>query len=153
MDCKDRVYTKRVKEMQVRLKEIIKKRANIIIKKTTDMDMILDYFSYASIYGTDIAQSEQGTEDWSKLVKDIPERVLKNHMMIQTEIEKNTSIRQAYLEVAEQESRRQGWDNLAEMEYFSNMDKYENLSFIGQQQAQKSIILNPESLSRTSKSK
>jgi hypothetical protein len=58
MDCKDRVYTKRVKEMQVRLKEIIKKRANIIIKKTTDMDMILDYFSYASIYGTDIAQSE-----------------------------------------------------------------------------------------------
>lgn len=82
MDCKDRVYTKRVKEMQVRLKEIVKKRANIIIKQTTHTDMILDYFSYACIYGTDIAQSEQGMEDWSKLVKDIPERVLKNHMMI-----------------------------------------------------------------------
>lgn len=69
--------------MQVRLKEIIKKRANIIIKQTTHSDMILDYFSYACIYGTDVAANEHGTEDWSKLVKDIPERVLKNHMMIQ----------------------------------------------------------------------
>ena len=82
MDCKDRVYTKRVKEMQVWLKEIIKKRANIIIKQTTHSDMILDYFSYACIYGHDVAQSEQGTEDWTKLVKDIPERILKNHMLI-----------------------------------------------------------------------
>lgn len=83
MDCKDRVYTKRVKEMQCRLKEIIKKRANIIIKQITHSDMILDYFSYACIYGTDVTeQDDQGIEDWSKLVKDIPERVLKNHMMI-----------------------------------------------------------------------
>ena len=82
MDCKDRVYTKRVKEMQARLKEIIKKRANIIIKQTTHSDMILDYFSYACIYGTDVAPSDD-LGDWTKLVKDIPERVLKNHMMIQ----------------------------------------------------------------------
>lgn len=54
----------------------------------------------------------------------------------------------AYMEVAEQESKRQGWDNLAEMEYFSNIDKYENLSFVGQQSKQKSLVLNPESLGR-----
>lgn len=35
------------------------------------------------------------------------------------------------MEVAEEESRRQGWDNLAEMEYFSNLEKYEDLSFVG----------------------
>ena len=105
MDCKDRVYTKRVKEMQARLKEIIKKRANIIIKQTTHSDMILDYFSYACIYGTDVAPSDD-LGDWTKLVKDIPERVLKNHMMIQQELEKDASIRHGYMRVAEEESRR-----------------------------------------------
>ena len=83
MDCKDRVYTKRIKEMQHRLREIIKKRANIIVKQTTHSDMILDYFSYACIYGTDVVdQKDQDLQDWSRLVKDIPERVLKNHMLI-----------------------------------------------------------------------
>jgi hypothetical protein len=81
MDCKDRVYTKRVKEMQVRLKEIIKKRANIIVKRITEIDMILDYFAYTCIYGTDVADNDL-SYDWSRLVKDIPERTLKTHMMI-----------------------------------------------------------------------
>lgn len=59
----------------------------------------------------------------------------------------------AYMEVAEMESKRQGWDNLAEMEYFSNIDKYENLSFVGQQSKQKSLVLNPESLDRENRPK
>lgn len=55
MDCKDRVYTKRNKEMQVRVRDIIKKRSNIIVKKHTDIEMIIDYFAYAVIYGEDVA--------------------------------------------------------------------------------------------------
>ena len=121
------------------MKEIIKKRANIIIKQTTHSDMILDYFSYACIYGHDVAQSEQGTEDWTKLVKDIPERILKNHMLIQQELEKSDQVRHDYMQVAEEESRRQGWDNLAEQEYYSNLEKYENLSFAGEKPQSTSI--------------
>ena len=55
MDCKDRVYTKRTKEMKIRIKEIIRKRSNILVKKDTDLDMIVDYFAYSHIYGQDIA--------------------------------------------------------------------------------------------------
>lgn len=46
------------------------------------------------------------------------------------------------MEIAEEQSRRQGWDNLAQMEYFSNIDKYENLSFVGENiQQSKSIAI------------
>lgn len=55
MDCKDRVYTKRTKEMKLRIKEIIRKRSNILVKKEVDLDMIVDYFSYACIFGEDVA--------------------------------------------------------------------------------------------------
>lgn len=87
MDCKDRVYTKRVKEMQNRVREIIKKRSNVIVKRSTDIEMIVDYFSYACIYGEDVAQDADKPEkiytyNWEKLVKDIPDRTLKNHMVI-----------------------------------------------------------------------
>ncbi len=51
MDCKDRVYTKRTKEMKTRVREIIRKRANILVKKEVDLDMIVDYFAFACIYG------------------------------------------------------------------------------------------------------
>ena len=54
MDCKDRVYTKRTKEMKCRVKEIIRKRSNILVRKETDLDMLVDYFSFVSIYGEDI---------------------------------------------------------------------------------------------------
>lgn len=133
MDCKDRVYTKRVKEMQVRLKDIIKKRANIVVRQMQDIDMIIDYFSYACIYGCDVAEDKQ-VYDFEKLVKDIPEKTLKTHMLIQTQIEQEMpAVRQGYLDVAEEESRRAGWDNLAQQEYFTNLDKYEDLSFVGQE--------------------
>jgi hypothetical protein len=55
MDCKDRVYTKRTKEMRTRVKEIIRKRSNIIVKREVDLDMIVDYFSYVCIFGEDVA--------------------------------------------------------------------------------------------------
>lgn len=88
MDCKDRVYTKRVKEMQLRVRDIIKRRSNILVKRLTDIDMIIDYISYACIYGEDVAQDADKPEkiymyNWEKLVKDIPERTLKNHLEIQ----------------------------------------------------------------------
>ena len=88
MDCKDRVYTKRVKEMQLRVRDIIKRRSNILVKKPTDIDMIIDYISYACIYGEDVAPDAEKAEkvylyNWEKLVKDIPERTLKNHLNIQ----------------------------------------------------------------------
>jgi len=49
--------------------------------------MIIDYFSYTCIYGEDVAPDADKPEkvwlyDWSKLVKEIPEKVLKNHMGI-----------------------------------------------------------------------
>ena len=62
MDCKDRVYTKRTKEMKLRIKEIIRKRSNILVKKEVDLDMIVDYFSYACIFGEDVAQDADKPE-------------------------------------------------------------------------------------------
>jgi len=62
MDCKDRVYTKRTKEMKARVREIIRKRSNILVKKEVDLDMIVDYFSYAVIYGEDIAPDAEKPE-------------------------------------------------------------------------------------------
>ena len=62
MDCKDRVYTKRVKEMQLRVRDIIKRRSNILVKKHTDIDMIIDYISYACIYGEDVAPDADKAE-------------------------------------------------------------------------------------------
>ena len=41
--------------MRTRVKEIIRKRSNIIVKKEVDLDMIVDYFSYVSIFGEDVA--------------------------------------------------------------------------------------------------
>ena len=87
MDCKDRVYTKRVKEMQLRVREIIKKRSNILVKRSVDIDMMIDYFAYACIYGEDVATDAVKAEkiylyNWEKLVKDIPERTLKAHLNI-----------------------------------------------------------------------
>ena len=93
MDCKDRVYTKRTKEMKTRVREIIRKRSNILVKKEVDLDMIVDYFAFACIYGQDVAPDAEKPEkvylyDWTRLVRDIPERTLKNHMFIQRELEK-----------------------------------------------------------------
>ena len=48
--------------MKARVKDIIRKRCNIILKKETDLDMIVDYFSYACIYGEDIAPDAEKTE-------------------------------------------------------------------------------------------
>ena len=48
--------------MRARVKEIIRKRTNILIKKDTDLDMIVDYFSYAIIYGEDVAPDADKTE-------------------------------------------------------------------------------------------
>lgn len=49
--------------------------------------MIIDYISYACIYGEDVAADADKAEkvylyNWEKLVKDIPERTLKNHLTI-----------------------------------------------------------------------
>eukprot|EP00353_Schmidingerella_taraikaensis_P007507 CAMPEP_0185590670 /NCGR_PEP_ID=MMETSP0434-20130131/61599_1 /TAXON_ID=626734 ORGANISM="Favella taraikaensis, Strain Fe Narragansett Bay" /NCGR_SAMPLE_ID=MMETSP0434 /ASSEMBLY_ACC=CAM_ASM_000379 /LENGTH=70 /DNA_ID=CAMNT_0028215023 /DNA_START=133 /DNA_END=345 /DNA_ORIENTATION=+ len=60
MDCKDRVYTKRVKEMQLRVREIVKRRSNVLVRKMSDIDMIIDYMAYACIYGEDVAPSSGG---------------------------------------------------------------------------------------------
>ncbi|CDW89926.1 UNKNOWN [Stylonychia lemnae] len=136
MDCKDRVYTKRTKEMKLRIKEIIRKRSNILVKKEVDLDMIVDYFSYACIYGEDVANDADKPEkvylyDWTKLVKDIPEKTLKNHMVIQKELEmQRPQIAIDMQEISEQKAVQQGYENLAQMEYFTNIDKYEDLSFI-----------------------
>jgi len=70
------------------VRDIIKKRSNIIVKRYTDIEMIIDYFAYACIYGEDVAPeashpSQVFLYDWGKLVKDIPDRCLKNHMSIQ----------------------------------------------------------------------
>ena len=94
MDCKDRVYTKRTKEMKSRVREIIRKRTNIICKKEVELEMMVDYFSYACIYGEDVAPDADKPEkvylyDWTKLVRDIPEKTIKNHMNIQKELEKD----------------------------------------------------------------
>ena len=62
MDCKDRVYTKRTKEMKTRVKEIIRKRSNILVKKEVDLDMIVDYFAYACIYGEDVSADAEKPE-------------------------------------------------------------------------------------------
>jgi hypothetical protein len=53
----------------------------------TDIDMICDYFSYACIYGEDVAPEADKPEkvylyNWEKLVRDIPERTLKSHLQI-----------------------------------------------------------------------
>ena len=87
MDQKDRVYTRRNKELLNRVKEIIKLRSNVVIKKFSDLDMIVDYFSYAIIYGQDVSAEacrpeKVYTYDWSKLVKDIPEKTIRNHLAI-----------------------------------------------------------------------
>ena len=34
------------------------------------------------------------------------------------------------LEISEQKAILKGWDNMAQMEYFSNLEKYEDLSFV-----------------------
>ena len=50
--------------------------------------MIIDYISYACIYGEDVAADADKPEkvylyNWEKLVRDIPEKTLKNHLNIQ----------------------------------------------------------------------
>lgn len=62
MDSKDRVYTKRTKEMKTRVREIIRKRSNILVKREVDLDMMVDYFAYACIYGEDVAPDADKTE-------------------------------------------------------------------------------------------
>lgn len=48
--------------MKLRIKEIIRKRSNILCKKDTDLDMIVDYFAYAHIYGQDITLDAEKPE-------------------------------------------------------------------------------------------
>ena len=97
--------------------------------------MIIDYFAYACIYGEDVATDADKSEkiylyNWEKLVKDIPERTLKSHLLIQQQLERDKpQVAADYMEISEQRAQQEGWSNLAEMEYFSNIDKYEDLSF------------------------
>ena len=41
--------------MKTRVKEIIRKKSNILIRREVDLDMIVDYFAFACIYGEDVA--------------------------------------------------------------------------------------------------
>ena len=47
MDAKDRIYTKRTKELLVTVREIIKKKTGLISMRHCDLDMLVDYFAYA----------------------------------------------------------------------------------------------------------
>lgn len=83
MDQKDRVYTKRTKEMKAGVREIIKKRANIIIKDVYELDMICNYFSYIYINGSDVSDGAEKHEkvytyNWEDILCDIPKRTIKN---------------------------------------------------------------------------
>lgn len=51
------------------------------------------------------------------------------------------------MDVAEEESRKAGWENLAQQEYFTNLDKYEDLSFIGDYKPQ--ISTYPQESTKT----
>ena len=69
--------------------------------------MIIDYISYACIYGEDVAADADKPEkvylyNWEKLVRDIPEKTLKNHLNIQQQIEiEKPRIHNDYLEISE----------------------------------------------------
>jgi hypothetical protein len=117
------------------VKEIIKLRSNVVIKKFSDLDMIVDYFSYAIIYGQDVTAEacrpeKVYTYDWSKLVKDIPEKTVTNHLAIQKDIEvSKPRVAEEYVEIADQKAKQNGWDSLTQKEYFTNIDRYEDLTF------------------------
>ena len=56
--------------MKTRVKEILRKRSNILVKREVDLDMIVDYFSFACIYGEDVAADADKPEkvylyDWT----------------------------------------------------------------------------------------
>ena len=62
----------------------------------TDIAMIIDYFSYAVIYGEDVVPEGQQSNissgraymyDWSKLIKGVPDRTIRGHLAIQKELE------------------------------------------------------------------
>ncbi len=112
----------------MRVREIIRKRSNILVKKECDLDMIVDYFAYACIFGQDVAPDADKPEkvylyDWTRLVRDIPERTLKNHMYIQREMEKERpQLAMDMLEISEQKAVQNGWDSFAEQRYFENIE-------------------------------
>ena len=73
--------------------------------------------------------------DWGKLVKDVPEKTIRNHLAIQKDIELNKPrVAADYTEISEQKARQNGWDSLTQKEYFTNIDKYEDLTFTAQNQ-------------------
>mmetsp|Transcript_8539 Transcript_8539/g.14400 ORF Transcript_8539/g.14400 Transcript_8539/m.14400 type:complete len:210 (-) Transcript_8539:295-924(-) len=137
MDDKDRVYTKRTKDLHTTVRDIIKSRSNITPKRYTDIDMIVDYFSYAIIHGQDVVADAQKADqgrtylyDWSKLVKGIPERTIKSHLAIQKELEgRNPEVAKDFTQISEQKAVQAGWESIHQKNYFMNIDKYEDLTF------------------------
>ena len=100
--------------------------------------MIIDYFAYAIIFGQDVAPEAERPEkvylfDWGKLVKDVPEKTIRNHLAIQKDIELHKpTVAADYTEISEQKAKQNGWDSLTQKEYFTNIDKYEDLTFTAQ---------------------
>lgn len=67
--------------------------------------MIINYFAYACIYGCDVGAEATDTNE--KLLKDIPEKTLKTHLLIQEKLEVELPrIKEDYLQIAEEQSRR-----------------------------------------------
>ena len=57
---------------------------------------------------------------------------MKNHMKIQKQLEmEKPQMILEMLEINEKKAIEEGWDNLAQQEYFTNIDRYEDLSFVG----------------------
>ena len=54
-------------------------------------------------------------------------------MLVQQKLEEESQqVKFDYRAVAEEASRKEGWDSLAQQEYFSNIEQFEDLSFVGE---------------------
>ena len=68
--------------------------------------------------------------DWDALVRGVPEKTIRNHLAIQKDLEiSKPTVAEEYFDIAEEKAIHNGWDSLAQKEYFSNLDKYEDFTF------------------------
>ena len=124
MDQKDGTYTRITVIQQKNLKKILQKHNAISASNPIalyQIDMIIDYFAWNMIYGEDVGGKHEGDRvqkdavyvyDWGSLVGEIPQKVLKCHMQIQEQLEKDPQIQKSYKEIGNERARLLGWESM-----------------------------------------
>lgn len=121
----------------------MKKAGNITTSNPINwvqLDMIIDYFAWSTIYGEDIGGKDAGERiakdrifiyDWAKMVGEIPQKTIRNHLAVQREVEiQKPDVKRGMEEAGDERARLLGWDSLSQKDYFNRLDEMEDLTFL-----------------------